>query len=164
MSSSSRSDAQSRVPPDAKEPLGRPPDPGGDLRSGLVGPRSHRVDAGRLDEGGPAVLLDIDIQRGGDATHLAIAVAPQIRVVEQVHVRLGSGVPVRQDLVAVVGEPVGAAAGRLHVVVDEPPQVRSRLLRGIIEGSFGGRFGTHRGLPQLHEPIESFVVPVIEVG
>src|SRR5919109_174200 len=61
-------------------------------------------------------------------------------------------------------ESVPAAAGGLHIVVDEPSEVRIRFIGGIVESSSGGRFGTHHGGPKLDQPLETFVFRVIEVG
>ena len=162
MSRSSRSDAQFRAPPTG--------------RTARATARSRRRPQERCRRRGPSstrcppprrtmaiVPRPRRLQRRGDPPHLPIAIRPQVRVMEQMHVGLGSGVPVREDLVAVVGETVRAAAGGLHLVVDEPPKVRTASL-GASSRALPRALRAHRGGPELDQPIEAFVVSVIEVG
>jgi hypothetical protein len=90
--------------------------------------------------------------------------SPASRIqMEQVYGRSLTRVPVRADLLAVVVQPVRAAAGRRFLVVDEPPEVVGGILRRVIRRTDGILWPGDR-LPQRDRALLEHVVAVVPVG
>jgi hypothetical protein len=97
--------------------------------SGASAP-AHLVEGRRVHQLGPALLVDRDVEPGGESAHRGVEIARQVRVVDEDDVRFVAARPGIGEVPRVTGKGIHLGA-RVGIGVDpgEQPFAKGRWLR-----------------------------------